>query len=101
MTSCPLMTQSGHHERGAANFAAVRSTFALSTHLSYKSNVFRFGDHIVKKGFKRRAWTTADVRTLKSLIARKKTPAGRIARKLKRTERDVAKGSPTVLAGRN
>src|SRR6516165_9201042 len=69
----------------AANFAAVRSTFALSTHLSYKSNVFRFGDHTVKKGFKRRAWTKAHVRTLKSL-ARKKTPAGRIARNLKRTE---------------
>ena len=34
---------------------------------------------------KRRAWTAADVRDLKSL-AKKKTSAGRIARSLKRTE---------------
>jgi len=38
----------------------------------------------MKKG-KRRPWTTADVRTLKSL-ARKKTRAGKIAKKLKRSE---------------
>jgi hypothetical protein len=37
------------------------------------------------KNGKRRAWTTADVRTLKSL-ARRKTGAGKIAKKLKRTE---------------
>ena len=37
------------------------------------------------KSGKRRSWTTADVRTLKS-FARKKTNAGKIARKLKRTE---------------
>jgi hypothetical protein len=34
---------------------------------------------------KRRSWTTADLRTLKTL-ARKKTRAGKIAKKLKRTE---------------
>ena len=34
---------------------------------------------------KRRAWTMADVRDLKSL-AKKRTPAGRIAKSLKRTE---------------
>ena len=34
---------------------------------------------------KRRAWTAADVRDLKSL-AKKKTRAGRIAKSLKRTE---------------
>jgi hypothetical protein len=34
---------------------------------------------------KRRAWTTDHVRELKSL-ARKKTPAGKIAKSLKRTE---------------
>jgi hypothetical protein len=38
----------------------------------------------MKKG-KRRPWTTADVRTLKSL-ARKKARAGKIAKKLKRSE---------------
>ena len=37
------------------------------------------------KNGKWRSWTPADVRTLKSL-ARKKTGAGKIAKKLKRTE---------------
>ena len=37
------------------------------------------------KKAKRRAWDTADIRELKSL-ARKKTPAQRIAKKLKRSE---------------
>jgi putative SOS response-associated peptidase YedK len=41
-------------------------------------------DMVVKKS-KRREWTAQDVRELKSL-ARQKTPASRIARKLKRTE---------------
>jgi len=39
----------------------------------------------MKKATKRRAWSTTDVRTLKTL-ARKKTNAGKIAKKLKRTE---------------
>ncbi len=38
-----------------------------------------------KKSKKRRAWTAGEVRDLKTL-ARKKTPAARIAKKLKRTE---------------
>ncbi len=38
-----------------------------------------------KKSKKRRAWTASEVRDLKTL-ARKKTPAARIAKKLKRTE---------------
>jgi hypothetical protein len=41
--------------------------------------------YIVKKASKGRAWTSVQVRELKSL-ARKKTPAGRIAKSLKRTE---------------
>jgi hypothetical protein len=41
-------------------------------------------DTVVKKS-KRREWTAQDVRELKSL-ARQKTPASKIARKLKRTE---------------
>ena len=40
---------------------------------------------MAKKSKKRRAWTSSEVRELKTL-ARKKTPAGRIAKKLKRTE---------------
>jgi hypothetical protein len=40
---------------------------------------------MAKKAVKRRSWTTADVKTLKSL-ARKNTHAGRIAKTLKRTE---------------
>ena len=39
---------------------------------------------LMKNG-KRRSWTTADVRTLKTL-ARKRTRAGKIAQTLKRTE---------------
>ena len=39
----------------------------------------------LKKAKKRRVWTGADVRELKSL-ARKKKPARKIARTLKRTE---------------
>jgi hypothetical protein len=40
---------------------------------------------MAKKSKKRRAWTSSEVRELKTL-ARKKTPAGRIAKRLKRTE---------------
>jgi hypothetical protein len=40
---------------------------------------------MAKKNSKRREWTTADVRDLKAL-ARKKTPARKIARTLKRSE---------------
>jgi hypothetical protein len=39
----------------------------------------------MKRKSKRRAWTTAHVRELK-LLARKKTPAKKIAKALKRTE---------------
>ncbi len=40
---------------------------------------------MAKKSKKRRAWTAVEVRELKAM-ARKKTPAGRIAKKLKRYE---------------
>ncbi len=40
---------------------------------------------MAKKSKKRRAWTATEVRELKGM-ARKKTPAGRIAKKLKRSE---------------
>jgi hypothetical protein len=39
----------------------------------------------MKNGKKRRSWTAADVRGLKTM-ARKKAPAKRIAKTLKRTE---------------
>jgi hypothetical protein len=39
----------------------------------------------MKNGTKRRPWTSADVRELKSL-ARKKTPAPKIGKRMKRTE---------------
>jgi hypothetical protein len=39
----------------------------------------------VKKASKKRAWTSVQVRELKTL-ARKKTPASRIAKTLKRSE---------------
>jgi hypothetical protein len=40
---------------------------------------------MAKKNLKRREWTNTDIRELKTL-ARAKTPAGKIARSLKRTE---------------
>ena len=40
---------------------------------------------MAKRNGQRRTWTSEHVRTLKAL-ARKKTPAGKIARSLKRTE---------------
>ena len=40
---------------------------------------------MAKRAKKRRAWTAAEVRELKAL-AKKKTAAGKIAKKLKRTE---------------
>jgi hypothetical protein len=40
---------------------------------------------MAKNGSKRRAWTAADVKTLKGL-ARQKTRAAKIAKSLKRTE---------------
>jgi len=40
---------------------------------------------MAKRAKKRRAWTSSEVRELKAM-ARKKTTAGRIAKKLKRTE---------------
>jgi hypothetical protein len=43
------------------------------------------GDTMSKTNGKRRAWTSEQVRTLKTL-ARKKTPAGKIARALRRTQ---------------
>jgi hypothetical protein len=40
---------------------------------------------MAKRTKKRRAWTAVEVRDLKSM-AKRKTPASRIAKKLKRTE---------------
>ena len=45
----------------------------------------KIGNEMARKNSKRREWTKVDVRELKTL-ARAKTPAGRIARSLKRTE---------------
>jgi hypothetical protein len=40
---------------------------------------------MAKRAKKRRAWTSGEVRELKTM-ARKKSPAGRIAKRLRRTE---------------
>jgi len=40
---------------------------------------------MAKRAKKRRAWSSGEVRELKTM-ARKKTPAGRIAKRLRRTE---------------
>ena len=42
-------------------------------------------ERTAKKSKKRRAWTSTEVRELKTM-ARRKTPAARIAKQLKRTE---------------
>jgi hypothetical protein len=53
---------------------------------SYNAFFVKFGSFIMaKKATKRRAWTPEHLRELKTL-AKKKTPAGRIAKTLKRTE---------------
>ena len=44
-----------------------------------------FKETLMKNGKKRRAWAASDVREMKRL-AKKKTPASKIARSLKRTE---------------
>ena len=46
--------------------------------------IFRTGGYKMAKHSKRRAWTSVQVRELKTL-AKKKTPAARIAKTLKRT----------------
>jgi hypothetical protein len=66
---------------------SIRSTFYFSFNFSAAKRL-RFDvkeKTMSKRNGKRRAWTSEQVRTLKTL-ARKKTPAGKIARALKRTE---------------
>jgi hypothetical protein len=46
---------------------------------------YLIGDEMPKKNSKRREWTKTDIRELK-MLARGKTPAGKIAKALKRTE---------------
>jgi hypothetical protein len=53
--------------------------------LSYPLIVVVDGDEMARKNSNRRRWTKTELRELKSL-ARAKTPAGKIARSLKRTE---------------
>jgi hypothetical protein len=63
----------------------VRGAFLL-INLALKAPALIHGDLIrMKNGTKRRAWTSVQVRELKTM-AKKKTPAARIARKLKRSE---------------
>ena len=56
-----------------------------SLFVGYKHPFVTWRLNIVKKASNRRTWTSADVRTLKSL-ARRKTRAKKIAKELKRTE---------------
>ena len=62
----------------------MRGAF-LFTNIQLKAPALIHGDYIrMKNGTKRRAWTSVQVRELKT-VAKKKTPAARIARTLKRT----------------
>ena len=58
--------------------------FLLHSSIYKQSSSKMKGNQMAKKS-KRRAWTKADIRTLKTL-AKKKTRASSIARALKRTE---------------
>ena len=58
--------------------------FPFETSPATRPSPFNIGDHMAKKR-KRVAWSAEQVRTLKSM-AKKKAPAPRIAKKLKRTE---------------
>jgi hypothetical protein len=61
----------------------VRGAFHLP-HVQLQVSAFITEIHM-KNGKRRRAWTSVQVRELKSL-AKKKTPARKIAKSLKRTE---------------
>jgi hypothetical protein len=67
------------------SFASAAEAFLLKPPTLISQFLFRIGGHCMAKKAKRRAWDTAEVRELKSL-AKKKTPAGTIAKKLKRSE---------------
>ena len=67
-----------------ATISATNNTLFLWSIQSYK-HPLSYMESRMKNGSKRKAWTSVQVRELKTL-ARKKTPAGRIAKKLKRTE---------------
>jgi hypothetical protein len=60
---------------------AICQAFRLKARLHQKGTSYL----MAKKAVKRREWSPADVKTLRSL-ARKKTHAGRIAKALRRTE---------------
>jgi hypothetical protein len=63
----------------------VRGAFLL-TNIQLQAPALIHGGLIrMKNGTKRRAWTSVQVRELKTM-AKKKTPAVRIAKKLKRSE---------------
>jgi len=58
--------------------------FSFETSPAISPGPFNIGDYMAKKR-KRVAWSAEQVRTLKSM-AKKKAPAARIAKNLKRTE---------------
>src|SRR5208282_4188365 len=76
-----------------AHLRTMAAILRISNHLLYflplplwdTSWPFLKGGFMAKKSKKRRAWTATEVRELKTM-AKKKTAASQIARKLKRTE---------------
>jgi hypothetical protein len=73
--------------QSAAIWRSIGKKFLLffDVRCSYNAFLQREGEIMANRNGKRRAWTSENVRTLKAL-ARKKTPAAKIARALKRTE---------------
>jgi hypothetical protein len=71
--------------QGRADAPATRFERGFSFARLSATSIISHMEIRMKNGSKRRAWTSVQVRELKTM-ARKKTPAGRIAKKLKRTE---------------
>jgi hypothetical protein len=81
-----MLSRLGTHPWSSLTFRYFRSTnMGSAILLSYPLIVVVDGDEMARKNSKRRRWTKTELRELKSL-ARAKTPAGKIARSLKRTE---------------
>jgi hypothetical protein len=75
-----LSSPSVFHSRRTLHIAG----FSLQDLSATNIRSFRLGGYLMAKNSKRRAWTSVQVRELKTL-AKKKTPAKKIAKSLKRT----------------
>jgi hypothetical protein len=75
----------GDHKFYQKELSVTAAALSFAPSSIYKQSLSKMKGYQMAKKSKRRAWTKADVRTLKAL-AKKKTRASSIARTLKRTE---------------